>query len=79
MEALGIKQCITSAYHPQANGQDERTNKNIKDAVSKYCGDEQNDWDVHLRAIVAGINTAKQVILCNYSRWKLYFTEIEKL
>lgn len=62
LEALGVKHCITSAHHPQANGQDERTNRNIKVALSKYCG-EENDWDVHLRGIVASINTAKQVIL----------------
>uniref|UniRef100_A0A3P9HB43 Gypsy retrotransposon integrase-like protein 1 n=2 Tax=Oryzias latipes TaxID=8090 RepID=A0A3P9HB43_ORYLA len=59
-EALGVKHCITSAYHPQANGQDERTNRNIKTGLSKYCGEDKNDWDIHLRGIVAGINTAKQ-------------------
>uniref|UniRef100_A0A3P9I5Y6 Gypsy retrotransposon integrase-like protein 1 n=1 Tax=Oryzias latipes TaxID=8090 RepID=A0A3P9I5Y6_ORYLA len=63
-EALGVKHCITSAYHPQANGQDERTNRNIKTGLSKYCGEDKNDWDIHLRGIVAGINTAKQVTLC---------------
>ncbi|RVE71041.1 hypothetical protein OJAV_G00070140 [Oryzias javanicus] len=59
-EALGVKHCITSAYHPQANGQDERTNRNIKTALAKYCGEDKNDWDIHLRGIVAGINTSKQ-------------------
>uniref|UniRef100_A0A8C6VT99 Integrase catalytic domain-containing protein n=1 Tax=Nothobranchius furzeri TaxID=105023 RepID=A0A8C6VT99_NOTFU len=59
-EALNVKHCITSAYHPQANGQDERTNQNIKTALAKYCGEDQNDWDIHLRGIVAGINTSKQ-------------------
>uniref|UniRef100_A0A3P9L2K7 Integrase catalytic domain-containing protein n=1 Tax=Oryzias latipes TaxID=8090 RepID=A0A3P9L2K7_ORYLA len=52
-EALGVKHCITSAYHPQANGQDERTNRNIKTGLSKYCGEDKNDWDIHLRGIVA--------------------------
>lgn len=28
--ALNIKHAITSAYHPQSNGQDERTNQNVK-------------------------------------------------
>uniref|UniRef100_A0A3P9MKH4 Gypsy retrotransposon integrase-like protein 1 n=1 Tax=Oryzias latipes TaxID=8090 RepID=A0A3P9MKH4_ORYLA len=50
-EALGVKHCITSAYHPQANGQDERTNPNIKTGLSKYCGVDKNDWDIHLRGI----------------------------
>uniref|UniRef100_A0A8C4ZN90 Gypsy retrotransposon integrase-like protein 1 n=1 Tax=Gadus morhua TaxID=8049 RepID=A0A8C4ZN90_GADMO len=65
LETLGVKHCITSAYHPQANGQAERTNRNIKEALAKYCGEGQNDWDAHLKGIVASINTSKQVILCN--------------
>ncbi|KAK0151788.1 Gypsy retrotransposon integrase-like protein 1 [Merluccius polli] len=48
-ETLGVKHCITSAYHPQANGQDERTNRNIKEALAKYCEEGQNDWDAHLK------------------------------
>lgn len=38
-----------------------RTNQNIKDALGKYMNEQQEDWDVHLQAIVYGINTAKQV------------------
>lgn len=67
-EALGVKHCITSAYHPQANGQDERTNRNIKTALAKYCGEDQNDWDIHLRGVVAGINTSKQVCKTVYQQ-----------
>lgn len=37
------------------------TNQNIKDALGKYANEQQDDWDVHLPAIVYGINTAKQV------------------
>ena len=60
-EVLGIKHCVTTAYHPQANGQDERTNLNIKESIIKYCNDDQKDWDSHLRGVVARINTSKQV------------------
>lgn len=72
-----MRHCITSAYHPQSNGQDERTNRTIKEALAKYCGEDQNDWDLHLKGVVAAINTAKQVIFCEnnmceqYSRNKL--------
>ena len=52
VETLGVKHSITSAYHPQANGQDEWTNRNIKEALAKYCGEGQNDWDAHLKGIV---------------------------
>jgi transposase InsO family protein len=63
--APGVKHCITSTYHPQANGQAERTNKTIRSALAKYCGEEQNDWDLYLRGIVASVNTSKQVISGN--------------
>ncbi len=42
--------------------QDERTNQNIKRALRKYVNDNHNDWDLHLPAVVYGINTAKQVL-----------------
>nr|XP_013765132.1 PREDICTED: uncharacterized protein LOC102195377 [Pundamilia nyererei] len=57
---LNIKHAVSSAYHPQTNGQDERTNQNIKRALRKYVNQNHDDWDVHLAAVVYGINTAKQ-------------------
>ncbi|GAA6089822.1 uncharacterized protein LOC100692678 isoform X1 [Tachysurus ichikawai] len=57
---LNIKHAVSSAYHPQTNGQDERTNQNIKRTLRKYVNDNHNDWDLHLPAVVYGINTAKQ-------------------
>ncbi|KAK7120178.1 hypothetical protein R3I94_020253 [Phoxinus phoxinus] len=59
-KVLGVKQCVTSAYHPQSNGQDERTNQTIKRALSKYCNDMQNNWDESLEDVVHAINTSKQ-------------------
>nr|XP_054601899.1 gypsy retrotransposon integrase-like protein 1 isoform X2 [Nothobranchius furzeri]XP_054601900.1 gypsy retrotransposon integrase-like protein 1 isoform X2 [Nothobranchius furzeri]XP_054601901.1 gypsy retrotransposon integrase-like protein 1 isoform X2 [Nothobranchius furzeri] len=57
---LNIKHAVSSAYHPQTNRQDERTNQNIKHALRKYVNQNHDDWDVHLAAVVYGINTAKQ-------------------
>ena len=42
---MGIKHFVTSAYHPQSNGQDECTNQTFKRALSKYANNEMNDWD----------------------------------
>lgn len=39
----------------------ECTNQNIKDALGKYGNEPEGDWDLHLQAVVYGINTAKQV------------------
>lgn len=45
---------------------DERTNQNVKRALRRYVNEAHDDWDVHLQAIVYGINTAKQVGLAFY-------------
>ncbi|XP_063064092.1 uncharacterized protein LOC134456605 [Engraulis encrasicolus] len=59
-EMLRIKHSVSSAYHPQTNGQDERTNQNIKRALRKYVNDAHDDWDLHLDAVIYGINTTLQ-------------------
>lgn len=59
-ETFGIKHSITSAYHPQSNGQDERTNHTVKKRLSKDCNVNQDDWDIHLRSIVSAINCTPQ-------------------
>jgi hypothetical protein len=33
---FGIKHAVTAAYHKQSNGQDERTNQTVKQALVKY-------------------------------------------
>ncbi len=60
-KVLVVKHCVTSAYHPQSNGQDERTNQTVTRVLSKYCNEKQNDWDKHLKGVVYAINTSKQV------------------
>uniref|UniRef100_A0A3B3BXR1 Gypsy retrotransposon integrase-like protein 1 n=1 Tax=Oryzias melastigma TaxID=30732 RepID=A0A3B3BXR1_ORYME len=45
---------------------ESRTNQNIKRALRKYVNSKHNDWDVHLAAVVYGINTAKQVFFHCY-------------
>ncbi|KAG0730410.1 Gypsy retrotransposon integrase-like protein 1 [Chionoecetes opilio] len=37
---------VTSAYHPQTNGQAERTNRTLKTALAKYCNESHDDWDI---------------------------------
>lgn len=43
--AFGIKHSVSSAYHPQTNGQDERTNQTVKRVLAKYTNENQTDWD----------------------------------
>lgn len=40
---------------------DEWLNQNIMRALMKYANRENDDWDVHLQAVMYGINTTKHV------------------
>src|SRR5712672_3795660 len=41
---LRIKQNISSAYHPQTDGQSERTNQSLEQYLRLYCGSQQKEW-----------------------------------
>jgi hypothetical protein len=43
-EALQIKQNISTAYHPQTDGQSERTNQFLETYLRFYCEERQDDW-----------------------------------
>ena len=44
LETLNINQCMSSAYHPQTNGQSERTNQTLQQYLRCYCSYHQDDW-----------------------------------
>jgi hypothetical protein len=53
MERYGIKRILTSAYHPQANGQVEVGHKGVTNALSKMCQtDGGSTWMNHLHAVL---------------------------
>ncbi len=44
-ELTGFRHLVTSAYHPQPNGLDERLNQTLKAALQKLVNERQDDWD----------------------------------
>ena len=44
-ELTGFKHRMTSAYHPQSNGLNERFNQILKSQLQKLVNNRQDDWD----------------------------------
>lgn len=51
-ELTGFKHKITSAYHPQSNGLDERLNQTIKAKLQPLVNEQTDDWDEHIDNIL---------------------------
>jgi hypothetical protein len=57
---LGTKLRLSTAFHPQTDGQTERMNRVVEEAVRHYISPDQRDWDEHLPLIEFAINNSKQ-------------------
>lgn len=57
-QALEIHKTRTTPYRPSANGQVERFNRTLMDAVRCYIGDSQDQWDVHLPQIAGALRSS---------------------
>ena len=55
---IGTQQKLSTAYHPQTDGNTERVNRVIEDMLRNYVGGRQDDWDEHLAAAEFAINNA---------------------
>ena len=55
---LGTKQCLSTAFHPQSDGQTERVNRVLQDMLRHYVSAQRDDWDQHLAAAEFAINNA---------------------
>ena len=56
----GVESRLTSAYHPQSNGLDERFNQTLQRQLLKYIDDKQDDWDLYLNAILFSYRVSQQ-------------------
>jgi hypothetical protein len=41
---IGIQQNVSTAYHPQTDGQSERTNQTLETYLRIFCNKQQTDW-----------------------------------
>ena len=57
-EILEIHKARTTPYRPSANGQVERFNRTIVEAIRCYIDDAQDQWDRHLQQIAGALRSA---------------------
>jgi hypothetical protein len=55
----GIEHRISSPYHPQTNGLDERTNQTLTRALTKFA-EAEDHWDENIDAALYAYRIAKQ-------------------
>jgi transposase InsO family protein len=57
-KALGTEQAMSTAFHPQTDGQTERVNRYLEEMLRHYVSPRQDDWDEYLAVVEFAINNA---------------------
>jgi hypothetical protein len=55
---LGTKLAMSTAFHPQTDGQTERANRTLEDMLRAFVNYQQNDWDQYLASAEFAYNNA---------------------
>ena len=69
---LNINHRLTTAYHPQANGLDERFNQILSRSLAKFAQDNHECWDEKLCAVVYAYNSSVLVSFYHFSNVPCY-------
>ena len=59
-QSQGIQTRMSTAFHPETDGQTERVNRILIEMLRNYIDPTQDDWDEHLTAAEFAINNAYQ-------------------
>jgi hypothetical protein len=71
---LGTRLSLSTAYHPQTDGQTERTNRTLEEMLRNYVNDQQDDWDELLPLIQFAYNDS-QSATTNHTPFFLLYGE----
>lgn len=58
--ALNTKRRLSTAFHPQTDGQTERQNQTLEHYLRCYCSEERNDWAERLPSAEFAYNNSRQ-------------------
>ena len=56
----GFRHRVTSAYHPQSNGLDERFNQTLKTSLQRLVNEHQTNWDELIDDVLFAYRTSRQ-------------------
>ena len=59
-QSTNLKHCVSSAYHPQTNGLDERFNQTLVNTLKKVVDTSEDEWDKHIPAALYAYRISKQ-------------------
>lgn len=57
-ELCGTKLAMSTAFHPQTDGQTERANRTLEEMLRHYVSTQQDDWDMRLTAAEIAFNNS---------------------
>jgi hypothetical protein len=57
-EFLDIEKLKTTPFHPQCDGKSENVIKTVKEMITAYIDEDQEDWDLNLNKIAFAYNTS---------------------
>ena len=72
LKELGIKQTLSSAYHPESQGALERWHQTFKSMLKKYCLESESEWDEGVDFLLFAIREAPQETL-GFSPFEMLF------
>jgi hypothetical protein len=59
-DLFGTKISLSTAFHPQSDGQTERTNRTLEEMLRAYVSPRQDEWDKFLPAVEFAYNNSTQ-------------------
>jgi hypothetical protein len=60
-KSIGTEQALSTAYHPQTDGQTERVNRVLEDMLRMYVSRSQTDWEDKLACAEFAVNNSEHV------------------
>ena len=72
MQQLGIKRNVSSAYHPESQGELERFHQTLKNMLRTYCLEQEKEWDEGVPMLLFAIREAIQESL-GFSPFELLY------